>query len=137
MAALRQEGPTPACLAGEVADIIGSTNFHPQAAAFTSLLHMCAKSKHWDKALEVFEGMKKYHPAVVPNTVHFSSLISACGTAGRWREAMEVGRPQLRQAEGHGRSPAPAATLPAMFVGFWNKLAASCSMDGSEGVPEV
>lgn len=77
-------------LAGEVADIIGSANFHPQAAAFTSLLHMCAKSKHWDKALEVFQGMKKYHPGIVPNTVHFSSLISACGTAGRWREAMEV-----------------------------------------------
>ena len=76
--------------AGEVAGIIGSTNFHPQAAAFTSLLHMCAKSKHWDKALEVFKGMKSYHPGVVPNTVHFSSLISACGTAGRWREAMEV-----------------------------------------------
>lgn len=77
-------------IAGEICDIIGSTNFHPQAAAFTSLLHMCAKNKHWDKALQVFEGMKKFHPGVVPNTVHFSSLISACGTAGRWREATEV-----------------------------------------------
>lgn len=75
---------------GQVGEAIGSAAFHPQAAAFTSLLHMCAKHKLWQKALEVFEGMKKYHPGVVPNTVHFSSLISACGTAGRWQEAMQV-----------------------------------------------
>ena len=64
--------------------------FHPQAAAFTSLLHMCAKQKLWEKALEVFRAMKAFHPGVTPNTVHFSSLISACATAGRWKEAMEV-----------------------------------------------
>ena len=38
---------------GEVAHVIGSASFQPQAAAFTSLLHMCAKAKLWQKALEV------------------------------------------------------------------------------------
>ena len=38
---------------GEVARVIGSASFQPQAAAFTSLLHMCAKAKLWQKALEV------------------------------------------------------------------------------------
>lgn len=33
--------------------MIGSASFQPQAAAFTSLLHMCAKAKLWQKALEV------------------------------------------------------------------------------------
>lgn len=75
---------------GEVARMISSATFQPQAAAFTSLLHMCAKAKLWQKALEVFQAMRDYHPAVRPNTVHFSSLISACATAGRWEEAMQV-----------------------------------------------
>lgn len=75
---------------GEIGKAIGSASFHPQAAAFTSLLHMCAKHKLWEKALEVFDAMKRFHPSVVPNTVHFSSLISACGTAGQWQEAMRV-----------------------------------------------
>ncbi|BDA50649.1 probable pentatricopeptide repeat-containing protein At3g61520, mitochondrial at N-terminal half [Coccomyxa sp. Obi] len=75
---------------GEVARMISSASFQPQAAAFTSLLHMCAKAKLWQKALEVFQAMRDYHPAVRPNTVHFSSLISACATAGRWEEAMQV-----------------------------------------------
>ncbi len=70
--------------------MISSATFQPQAAAFTSLLHMCAKAKLWQKALEVFQAMRDYHPAVRPNTVHFSSLISACATAGRWEEAMQV-----------------------------------------------
>lgn len=75
---------------GEVARMIHCAQFQPQAAAFTSLLHMCAKAKLWQKALEVFQAMRDYHPAVRPNTVHFSSLISACATAGRWEEAMQV-----------------------------------------------
>ena len=36
-----------------MARVIGSASFQPQAAAFTSLLHMCAKAKLWQKALEV------------------------------------------------------------------------------------
>ncbi len=35
--------------------MISSASFQPQAAAFTSLLHMCAKAKLWQKALEVFQ----------------------------------------------------------------------------------
>lgn len=73
--------------------MIGSASFQPQAAAFTSLLHMCAKSRLWQKALEVFQAMRDYHPSVRPNTVHYSSLISACATAGRWEEAMQVTHP--------------------------------------------
>ena len=81
---------TSAAGTGQVEKAIASATFHPQAAAFTSLLHMCAKHKLWEKALEVFEGMKRHYSGVVPNTVHFSSLISACGTAGRWQEATKV-----------------------------------------------
>ncbi|KAK9823097.1 hypothetical protein WJX72_000242 [[Myrmecia] bisecta] len=75
---------------GQVQQAILSTTFHPQAAAFTSLFHMCAKQKLWQKALEIFEAMKARPHHVRPNTVHFSSLISACGTAGRWQEALQV-----------------------------------------------
>lgn len=74
---------------GQVQRIIAKATFQPQAAAFTALLHMCAKAKLWEKALEIFEAMKAHHPSVI-NTVHFSSLISACATAGRWEEAYRV-----------------------------------------------
>lgn len=70
--------------------MIASAAFQPQAAAFTSMLSMCAKSREWQKALEVFQAMRDHHPAVRPNTVHYSSLISACATAGRCEEAMQV-----------------------------------------------
>lgn len=75
---------------GQVERAIATATFHPQAAAFTSLLHMCAKNKLWQKALEVFEAMQRHHPGVAPNKMHFSSLISACATAGRWQEATKV-----------------------------------------------
>jgi pentatricopeptide repeat protein len=74
---------------GQVQRIIAKASFQPQAAAFTALLHMCAKAKLWEKALEIFEAMKAHHSNVI-NTVHFSSLISACATAGRWEEAYRV-----------------------------------------------
>ncbi|KAK9787995.1 hypothetical protein WJX73_009513 [Symbiochloris irregularis] len=77
---------------GEVERAVASATFHPQAAAFTALLHMCAKAKLWEKALEVFSAMKTHHSGVQPNTVHFSCLMSACATAGRWREAEQVFR---------------------------------------------
>ena len=32
---------------------IATATFHPQAAAFTALLKMCAKERQWEKALEV------------------------------------------------------------------------------------
>ena len=38
---------------GEVERAIASATFHPQAAAFTALLKMCAKERQWEKALEV------------------------------------------------------------------------------------
>ena len=75
---------------GEVERAVASATFHPQAAAFTALLHMCAKAKLWEKALEVFAAMKVHHASVQANTVHFSCLMSACATAGRWREAEQV-----------------------------------------------
>lgn len=71
--------------------MIAHAAFQPQAAAFTSMLSMCAKNREWQKALEVFQAMRDYHPAVRPNTVHYSSLISACATVGRCEEAMQVG----------------------------------------------
>ena len=44
--------------------MIGSASFQPQAAAFTSLLHMCAKAKLWQKALEVRrQHIQLLHPA--------------------------------------------------------------------------
>ncbi len=70
--------------------MIANAAFQPQAAAFTSMLSMCAKNREWQKALEVFQAMRDYHPAVRPNTVHYSSLISACATVGRCEEAMQV-----------------------------------------------
>ena len=39
---------------GEVELAIASATFHPQAAAFTALLKMCAKDRQWEKALEVW-----------------------------------------------------------------------------------
>ena len=75
---------------GEIARVIANAAFQPQAAAFTSMLSMCAKNREWQKALEVFQAMRDYHPAVRPNTVHYSSLISACATVGRCDEAMQV-----------------------------------------------
>ena len=86
-------GPQPdMCHAGtgEIARVIANAAFQPQAAAFTSMLSMCAKNREWQKALEVFQAMRDYHPAVRPNTVHYSSLISACATVGRCDEAMQV-----------------------------------------------
>ena len=38
---------------GEVDKAIRTATFHPQAAAFTALLKMCAKERQWEKALEV------------------------------------------------------------------------------------
>ena len=70
--------------------MIANAAFQPQAAAFTSMLSMCAKNREWQKALEVFQAMRDFHPAVRPNTVHYSSLISACATVGRCEEAMQV-----------------------------------------------
>ena len=48
---------------GEVRRVITQSTFQPRAAAFTSLIQQCARSKNWQKALEVFETMKEY-PAV-------------------------------------------------------------------------
>ena len=75
---------------GEIPRMIANAAFQPQAAAFTSMLSMCAKNREWQKALEVFQAMRDFHPAVRPNTVHYSSLISACATVGRCEEAMQV-----------------------------------------------
>lgn len=75
---------------GEVARAVAGASFQPQAAAFTALLHTCAKARAWQTALEVFAAMRAHHPAVAPNTVHFSSLISACAAAGRWQEAIQA-----------------------------------------------
>jgi len=73
-----------------VARAIAAASFQPQAAAFTALLHTCAKARAWQTALEVFAAMRTHHPSVAPNTVHFSSLISACAAAGRWQEAIQA-----------------------------------------------
>eukprot|EP00884_Botryococcus_braunii_P013209 jgi/Botrbrau1/2188/Bobra.101_2s0021.2 len=74
---------------GEVQKIIKTIAFQPQAAAFTAVLHMCGKGKSWEKALEIFQAMKAYHPSVI-NTVHYSSVISACASAGQLEEAWKV-----------------------------------------------
>lgn len=60
---------------GEVARVIGTASFQPQAAAFTSLLHMCAKAKLWQKALEVRSHLLPLHPALL--TKANSTLSSA------------------------------------------------------------
>jgi pentatricopeptide repeat protein len=120
---------------GQVQRIIAKATFQPQAAAFTALLHMCAKAKLWEKALEIFEAMKAHHSNVI-NTVHFSSLISACATAGRWEEAYRVSLRSLSHSgscmdQCHGlllqcchpychakQLVFPIHTLPNMPVGF-------------------
>ncbi|KAK9826810.1 hypothetical protein WJX81_003120 [Elliptochloris bilobata] len=91
---------------GEVARAIAGASFQPQAAAFTALLHTCAKARAWQTALEVFAAMRAHHPSVAPNTVHFSSLISACAAAGRWQEAIQVfGEMQAAAANDPGCAP--------------------------------
>ena len=77
-----------------MARAVAGASFQPQAAAFTALLHTCAKARAWQTALEVFAAMRAHHPAVAPNTVHFSSLISACAAAGRWQEAIQARAPK-------------------------------------------
>ena len=58
---------------GEVELAIASATFHPQAAAFTALLKMCAKDRQWEKALEV-------RPS--PNDLAQASSIKRCLPAG-------------------------------------------------------
>jgi len=124
-------------------DVIGSAVFQPQAAAFTSLLHMCAKNKQWDKALEVFQGMKQHYPAVVPNTVHFSSLISACGTAGRWREALEVSEYLHHPTQGFLlyccglENPPPPPPSPRGFANAAKLLLSKCTPFASQDAPHL
>ena len=44
---------------GEVRRAIRESTFQPRAAAFTSLIQQCARTKAWQKALEVFDAMKE------------------------------------------------------------------------------
>lgn len=44
---------------GEVRRAIRESTFQPRAAAFTSLIQQCARTKAWQKALEVFEAMQE------------------------------------------------------------------------------
>ena len=62
---------------GEVARVIGTASFQPQAAAFPSLLHMCAKAKLWQKALEVRSHLIPLHPALLTKANSHSEFRSA------------------------------------------------------------
>ncbi|KAK3262832.1 hypothetical protein CYMTET_28338, partial [Cymbomonas tetramitiformis] len=60
----------------------------PNVITYNSLISACEKGGQWEKALEVFAGMKK--AGVEPNVITYSSLISACEKGGQWEKALEV-----------------------------------------------
>ena len=78
---------------GTISSIIAATTFRPREAAFTALIHQCAKSreKSWEKAVEVFEVLRAT-PGVSPNCISYSAVISACSSAGQWEQAESLFR---------------------------------------------
>lgn len=74
MDSLREAVTLAAPRTGEVRRAIRESTFQPRAAAFTSLIQQCARTKAWEKALEVFEAMKET-PGVKARCLH---PISAC-----------------------------------------------------------
>ena len=78
---------------GTISSIIAATTFRPREAAFTALIHQCAKSreKSWEKAVEVFEVLRAT-PGVNPNCISYSAVISACSSAGQWEQAESLFR---------------------------------------------
>lgn len=60
----------------------------PDVYSYTSVIDACAKSGQLERALEVFEGMRRAR--VSPGLVTFNALISACGTGGgKWQRALK------------------------------------------------
>ena len=92
---------------GEIGRVIGATTFRPREAAFTALIHQCAKSreKSWEKAVEVFEVLRAT-PGVSPNCISYSAVISACSSAGQWEQAESLFEQMVRPT-----SPALAAVV--------------------------
>ncbi|KAK3270467.1 hypothetical protein CYMTET_21138 [Cymbomonas tetramitiformis] len=60
-------------------------------STFNSLIKACGKGGQWEKALEVFAGMKE--AGVKPNGITYgrlTRLISVCTLDGQWEKALEV-----------------------------------------------
>lgn len=74
---------------GEVRRAIESCTFRPREQAFTALINLCGRLRDWQKAMEVFETMRRF-PGVQPNTYTYSALISACSSSGKHGKALEV-----------------------------------------------
>ena len=86
--------------------MIGSAAFQPQAAAFTSLLHMCAKAKLWQKALEVgrppsWFGLSLVHALPQRNSARQTRLRRLCKNCGLSMRASATMRHKLLTSPGH------------------------------------
>lgn len=58
----------------------------PDVYSYTSVIDACAKAGELERALEVFEEMRRF--GVSPSLVTFNTLISACGARGDWQRAL-------------------------------------------------
>lgn len=74
---------------GDVRRVIESCTFRPREQAFTALINLCGRLRDWEKAMEVFETMRRF-PGVRPNTYSYSALISACSNSGKYGKSLEV-----------------------------------------------
>lgn len=102
---------------GEVTHIIATATFCPRAAAFTSLLQLCAKSREMEKALEIFHAMQLV-ACIQPNTFSYSAAISACGRAGKWQQAEALFNELLHRSKHDHRCRPNTVTYSALISAY-------------------
>ena len=67
----------------------------PGVITYSALINACEKGKQPERALEVFEAVKRQ--GVVPNTITYSTLISACEKGKQPEQALEHFEAMKRQ----------------------------------------
>ena len=82
----------------DVETVIRQALFAPLQMAYTSLMQMAGKSKQTDKAIAIFESMKKIG-SLRPNTFSYTALISALARVGDWQRAEEYFKEMKQVAE--------------------------------------
>lgn len=65
-----------------------TTKLRPNVYTYGALMHACAKSRDFKKALGYLDLMQKQ--GITPNLVVFTSVIEACSEAGKYKEALGV-----------------------------------------------
>jgi len=71
---------------------------------------MCEKGGRWERALELFEEVKK-HSRMEPNIITYSTTISACEKGGQWERALEL----LEEVKKHPRMEPDLYTYNAIL----------------------